>query len=210
MLQLMDDLRSADVDFLTIGQYLQPTRKHHAVFASCTPDEFEGYENDRLRQGLPDGVGEPADALVASCRRGFRRLKAARRSDGRLRLRRCRDFDQPTRAPQRSGPDVRPRRRRRALSGIRAAVPASGGPAAGASARAPMIVRRHDGGLQAGPGDLHAAGSRSTGRTCKSVEYSNGPFRHLENRWSFEAKLRTEWRVGFFIDYEFKSRMLGV
>ncbi len=34
-MQVMDDLRSADVDFLTIGQYLQPTRKHHAVIALC-------------------------------------------------------------------------------------------------------------------------------------------------------------------------------
>ena len=37
LLQVMDDLRAADVDFLTIGQYLQPTRKHHAVERMCTP-----------------------------------------------------------------------------------------------------------------------------------------------------------------------------
>ena len=37
----MDDLRSADVDFLTIGQYLQPTPKHHAIDRFVTPDEFE-------------------------------------------------------------------------------------------------------------------------------------------------------------------------
>ena len=37
VLQVMDDLRSADVDFLTIGQYLQPTRKHHAVMRYVTP-----------------------------------------------------------------------------------------------------------------------------------------------------------------------------
>ncbi|HLH49239.1 MAG TPA: lipoyl synthase, partial [Roseiarcus sp.] len=40
VLQLMDDLRSADVDFLTIGQYLQPSRKHHRVVRFVTPDEF--------------------------------------------------------------------------------------------------------------------------------------------------------------------------
>ena len=40
MLQVMDDLRSAEVDFLTIGQYLQPSRKHHAVMRYVTPDEF--------------------------------------------------------------------------------------------------------------------------------------------------------------------------
>ncbi len=41
--QVMDDLRAADVDFLTIGQYLQPTPKHAAVDRFVTPDEFEGY-----------------------------------------------------------------------------------------------------------------------------------------------------------------------
>jgi lipoic acid synthetase len=41
ILQLMDDLRSADVDFLTIGQYLQPTRKHHPVVSFVTPEAFK-------------------------------------------------------------------------------------------------------------------------------------------------------------------------
>ena len=40
--QVMDDLRSADVDFLTIGQYLQPTSKHAAIDRFVTPEEFEG------------------------------------------------------------------------------------------------------------------------------------------------------------------------
>ena len=44
VLQLMDDLRVADVDFLTIGQYLQPTKKHHKVMAYVTPEEFASYE----------------------------------------------------------------------------------------------------------------------------------------------------------------------
>src|SRR5687767_11937519 len=42
--QVMDDMRAADVDFLTIGQYLQPTPKHHRVARFVTPDEFAGYE----------------------------------------------------------------------------------------------------------------------------------------------------------------------
>src|ERR1700751_631437 len=46
VLQVMDDLRSADVDFLTIGQYLQPTRKHHAVMRYVPPAEFAGYEKE--------------------------------------------------------------------------------------------------------------------------------------------------------------------
>ena len=41
--QVMDDLRSANVDFLTIGQYLQPTPKHARIDRFVTPDEFEGY-----------------------------------------------------------------------------------------------------------------------------------------------------------------------
>src|SRR5216684_2607865 len=44
VLQVMDDLRSAGVDFLTIGQYLQPTRKHHAVIRFIPPDEFNALE----------------------------------------------------------------------------------------------------------------------------------------------------------------------
>lgn len=43
VLQVMDDLRSADVDFITIGQYLQPSRKHHPVARYVTPDEFENF-----------------------------------------------------------------------------------------------------------------------------------------------------------------------
>ncbi len=43
VMQLMDDLRCADVDFLTIGQYLQPTRKHARVEEYITPEAFESY-----------------------------------------------------------------------------------------------------------------------------------------------------------------------
>ena len=71
VLQVMDDLRAAGVDFLTIGQYLQPSRKHHPVVRFVPPDEFKALRNDRLCQGLLDGRGKPADALVASRGRGF-------------------------------------------------------------------------------------------------------------------------------------------
>jgi lipoic acid synthetase len=47
--QVMDDLRAADVDFLTIGQYLQPTPKHHAIARFVTPDEFAALK--RMAQG---------------------------------------------------------------------------------------------------------------------------------------------------------------
>ncbi|OJU37032.1 MAG: lipoyl synthase, partial [Rhizobiales bacterium 68-8] len=52
VLQLMDDLRTADVDFLTIGQYLQPTRKHHPVKAFVTPEEFKSYETVAYSKGF--------------------------------------------------------------------------------------------------------------------------------------------------------------
>ncbi|MEP3628757.1 MAG: lipoyl synthase, partial [Hyphomicrobiales bacterium] len=44
VLQVMDDLRSADVDFITIGQYLQPTPRHHELVEYVTPEAFKGYE----------------------------------------------------------------------------------------------------------------------------------------------------------------------
>ena len=65
VLQVMDDLRSAGVDFLTIGQYLQPTRKHHPVMRFMPPDEFDALKTIAYRQGIPDGFGVTADALVA-------------------------------------------------------------------------------------------------------------------------------------------------
>src|SRR6185436_13818444 len=52
VLQLMDDLRAADVDFLTIGQYLQPTRKHHEVVRFVTPDQFKAYETIAYAKGF--------------------------------------------------------------------------------------------------------------------------------------------------------------
>ncbi len=42
------------------------------------------------------------------------------------------------------------------------------------------------------------------------VEYLRGPFSSLENRWTFEPRSETECDVGFFISYEFKSRMLAL
>ena len=52
ILQLMDDLRSADVDFLTIGQYLQPSKKHHAVIRFVPPEEFKSYETSAYSKGF--------------------------------------------------------------------------------------------------------------------------------------------------------------
>ncbi len=52
ILQVMDDLRSADVDFLTIGQYLQPTKKHHPVIRFMPPEEFKALETVATAKGF--------------------------------------------------------------------------------------------------------------------------------------------------------------
>ena len=70
--QVMDDMRSADVDFLTMGQYLQPTPRHATVEEFVTPQAFSGLCRDRPRQGLPARRRQPADPLQLSCRRRFR------------------------------------------------------------------------------------------------------------------------------------------
>ena len=48
----MDDLRAANVDFLTIGQYLQPTPKHHPVVDFVSPDQFAAYESAAWGKGF--------------------------------------------------------------------------------------------------------------------------------------------------------------
>ena len=52
ILQVMDDLRSVEVDFLTIGQYLQPSAKHHPLDRYYRPDEFEELESIAKAKGF--------------------------------------------------------------------------------------------------------------------------------------------------------------
>lgn len=78
VLQLMDDLRSADVDFLTIGQYLQPTKKHHAVIDFITPDEFKAYETIAYTKGFLLVSATPLTRSSHHAGEDFARLKAAR------------------------------------------------------------------------------------------------------------------------------------
>ena len=79
IMQVMDDLRAADVDFLTIGQYLQPTGKHAAAGTLLDAGGIRRPGAGRPRQRLPDGVGDPADAFVLSCRQRFRRAEGGAR-----------------------------------------------------------------------------------------------------------------------------------
>jgi len=78
VLQLMDDLRSADVDFLTIGQYLQPTRKHHAVKRFVTPEEFKSYETIAYAKGFLLVSSSPLTRSSHHAGEDFARLRAAR------------------------------------------------------------------------------------------------------------------------------------
>jgi lipoic acid synthetase len=78
VLQLMDDLRSADVDFITIGQYLAPSRKHHAVIRFVTPDEFKGFEAIAYVKGFLMVSSTPLTRSSHHAGEDFARLRAAR------------------------------------------------------------------------------------------------------------------------------------
>jgi lipoyl synthase len=82
VLQVMDDLRSAGVDFLTIGQYLQPTRKHHPVVRFVTPDEFKNYEAVAYAKGFLMVSSSPLTRSSHHAGEDFARLRAARALSG--------------------------------------------------------------------------------------------------------------------------------
>jgi lipoic acid synthetase len=86
ILQVMDDLRSADVDFITIGQYLQPTRRHHEVMRFVTPDEFEEYERLAYAKGFLMVSATPLTRSSYLAGDDFARLRANR--DKQLAIRR--------------------------------------------------------------------------------------------------------------------------
>jgi lipoic acid synthetase len=78
VMQVMDDLRAAGVDFLTIGQYLQPTRKHHPVVRFIPPDEFKTYETIAYAKGFLTVAASPLTRSSHHAAEDFTRLKAAR------------------------------------------------------------------------------------------------------------------------------------
>lgn len=78
ILQVMDDMRAADVDFLTIGQYLQPTRKHHAVERFVPPDEFVAYATIAYAKGFLMVSSSPLTRSSHHAGEDFTRLRAAR------------------------------------------------------------------------------------------------------------------------------------
>lgn len=78
VLQLMDDLRTADVDFLTIGQYLQPTKKHHEVVRFVTPDEFKSFETVAYSKGFLMVSASPLTRSSHHAGSDFEKLRANR------------------------------------------------------------------------------------------------------------------------------------
>jgi lipoic acid synthetase len=78
VMQVMDDMRSAGIDFLTIGQYLQPTRKHAAVDRYVTPDEFKGYETIARAKGFLMVSATPLTRSSYHAGDDFKRLREAR------------------------------------------------------------------------------------------------------------------------------------
>ncbi len=78
VLQLMDDMRVAEIDFLTIGQYLQPTPKHAPVKDWITPDEFKSYERIALSKGFALVSASPLTRSSYHAGDDFARLRAAR------------------------------------------------------------------------------------------------------------------------------------
>jgi lipoyl synthase len=78
VLQVMDDLRAADVDFLTIGQYLQPTPKHRAVHRFVPPEEFESYRKMAYGKGFLMVSASPLTRSSYFAGEDFAKLRAAR------------------------------------------------------------------------------------------------------------------------------------
>jgi lipoyl synthase len=74
----MDDLRAAQVDFLTIGQYLQPTPRHHAVKRFVPPDEFEGLKRMAYGKGFLMVSASPLTRSSYFAGEDFARLREAR------------------------------------------------------------------------------------------------------------------------------------
>ena len=81
VMQVMDDMRSAGVDFITIGQYLQPTRKHAAIDRFVTPEEFAGYESIARAKGFLMVSSSPLTRSSHHAGEDFERLRAARAAE---------------------------------------------------------------------------------------------------------------------------------
>ena len=75
---VMDDLRAVDVDFITIGQYLRPTRRHIAMDRFVRPDEFQSYERKAYEKGFLMVSASPLTRSSYHADADFERLRRAR------------------------------------------------------------------------------------------------------------------------------------
>ena len=82
VMQVMDDMRTAGVDFITIGQYLQPTRKHAAIERFVEPQEFAAYEAIARAKGFLMVSSSPLTRSSHHAGEDFARLQAARAAAG--------------------------------------------------------------------------------------------------------------------------------
>jgi lipoic acid synthetase len=78
VMQVMDDMRSAAIDFITIGQYLQPTRRHAAIDRFVTPEEFENYATLAYAKGFLMVAASPLTRSSHHAGDDFARLRQAR------------------------------------------------------------------------------------------------------------------------------------
>ena len=78
VMQVMDDMRSAGVDFITIGQYLQPTRKHAPIDRFWSPEEFQALEKIAYAKGFLMVSASPLTRSSHHAGEDFAKLRAAR------------------------------------------------------------------------------------------------------------------------------------
>jgi len=81
VMQVMDDMRCAGVDFITIGQYLQPSRKHAAIDRFVSPEEFKALETIAYAKGFSMVAASPLTRSSHHAGEDFERLRAARRGE---------------------------------------------------------------------------------------------------------------------------------
>ena len=215
VLQLMDDLRSADVDFLTIGQYLQPSRKHSSGRPFPDARRVQGAERDRLCQGLPNGLGDAADALVAPCRRRFCQAEGgARRGEGFLARESVSShmpqFETARRVHHSASnmfdlvadveryPLFVPLCQSTRLKGRKTI-----------DAHRDVIIADMTVAYKVFRETFTSRATLDRENLAITVAYLDGPFEHLDNRWTFKPVGEGQCDVGFYIEYEFRSRVLS-
>ena len=216
VLQLMDDLRAADVDFLTIGQYLQPTRKHAAVERFVTPDEFKSFERIAFAKGFLMVSASPLTRSSYHAGDDFRATAQSARQPQHLpALTARKSHRMPSFATHRQVPfsptqmfdlvaDVErypefvplceALRIKRQFTDDKGQTVLIADMVCGYKAIRESFTSR----VTLDPGNQHIL-----------VEYVDGPFRYMENNWRFAATTHG-CKVDFAINYEFKSRMLAM